>query len=68
MEITTPVRASHIELDIKGGEKCGFIRHYTETVRHGDETRIEHRTEKLKHSKKFLEFKSPVFQIVDGVL
>ena len=43
MEIMEPVQASHISIEFKGGEKCSFIRHYTETERHGNETRIVHR-------------------------
>ena len=68
IEILEPVQASHIELEIKGGEKCSFIRHYTETVHRDGEAHIEHRTEKCKHSKKFLEYKNRVFDIQDGVL
>ena len=68
LEIAESVAAHCFEMEIKGGEKCSFIRHYTETERHGDETRIVHKQETVKHSKKFLEFKSNVFNIQDGVL
>ena len=64
MEIMEPTHASHIELEFKGGEKCSFIRHYTEQ----DGDRTVHRQEKLKHSKKFLEYKNRVFDIQGGVL
>jgi hypothetical protein len=68
MEIMEAVECSHIELEFKGGEKCAFTRYWTETERHGDETRMVERHEKLKHSKKFLEYKANVFQIQDGML
>ncbi len=68
LHIFEEVHADHIELEIKGGEKCSFIRHYTEAVTRNGETEIEHREEKLKHSKKFLNFKDNVFPIVGGVL
>lgn len=61
LEIMEPVEAKHITLEFKGGEKCSFIRHWTE--HDGDETR--HRHEKLKHSKKFLEFKAKVYDFPD---
>ena len=64
IEIMEAVEASHIELEIKGGEKCGFIRHYT--TQNGDET--VHHADKLKHKKKFLEYKNRVFDIQGGVL
>lgn len=68
LEIMEAVQAEAIQLEIKGGEKCSFIRHYTETVHRDGEAHIEHRSEKLKHSKKFLEYKEKVFPIPDGVL
>ena len=63
LEIMEPVYAHHIEMEVKGGEKCSFTRFWTESERHGDETRFVERHEKLKHSKKFLEFKPSVFDI-----
>ena len=68
LEIMEQVNASHISIEFKGGEKCSFIRHYTESEQHGDETRIVHKQEKCKHSKKFLEYKNRVFDIQGGVL
>lgn len=68
MEIMEPIMASHIELEIKGGEKTSFIYHWTETERDGDETRTVHRERKCKHSKKFLEYKNKVFDIEGGML
>lgn len=64
IEIMEPVQASHIELEIKGGEKCSFTRHYTTT----HDGNVQHHSEKLKHSKKFLEYKNRVFDIMGGVL
>ena len=64
LEIMEAVEASHILLEIKGGEKCSFIRHWTEQ----DGDRTVHRHEKLKHSKKFLHFKDKVFDIQGGAL
>ena len=68
MEIMEPIEASHIEIEFKGGEKASFIRHYTEAVERNGETHFENREEKLKHKKKFLEYKNRVFDIQGGVL
>ena len=68
LQIHTPVAATHIEIEFKGGEKCSFIRHYTETEHDGDETRVVHKTEKCKSSKTFLHEKNKVFPIADGML
>ena len=68
LEIMEPVHCSHIELEFKGGEKSSFIRFWHETERHGDETRTVERHEKMKHSKKFLEYKNRVFDIQGGML
>ena len=64
MEIMEPVHATHIELEFKGGEKCSFIRYWHEQ----DGDRQVERHEKLKHSKKFLEYKNRVFDIQGGIL
>ena len=68
LEIMEPVMASHIELEFKGGEKSSFVRFWHEQEQHGDETRMVERHEKLKHSKKFLEYKNRVFDIQGGCL
>ena len=68
LEIMEPVQASHIELEFKCCEKCSFIRFWTETERHGDDMRTVERHEKMKHSKKFLEYKNRVFDIQGGLL
>ena len=68
IEITEAVEASHIELEIKGGEKHSFIRFWQEQEGEGDDTRWVERHEKLKHKKKFLEYKNRVFDIQGGVL
>ena len=68
INIKEALECSHIELEVKGGEKCSFIRHYTTTEQHGDETRVIHHADKLKHSKKFLEYKNRVFDIDNGAL
>lgn len=68
LSVDHEVQATHIELDFKGSEKGGFIRHYTETEQHGDETRIVHKQEKLKHSKTFLHTSSQVFSFPGGVI
>lgn len=36
INILEAVECSHIELEVKGGEKCSFIRHYTTTEQDGD--------------------------------
>ena len=61
LEIMEPVMASHISLEIKGGEKSSFIRHYTTVEGEGENARTVHHADKLKHSKKFLEYKGDVF-------
>lgn len=68
LEIAEPVMASHITLEIKGGEKSSFIRHWDEHVQDGDQTRVVHHADKLKASKKFLEYKGNVFDIQGGML
>ena len=68
LEIMEPCYASHISLEIKGGEKCSFIRYWTEYEGEGENRRAVEKHKKEKHSKKFLEFKEKVFDIQGGML
>lgn len=68
LEIMEPLAAKHIELEIKGGEKTAFKRHYTETEEVNGEMRTHHRVQKCKHKKTFVHFKSKVFDIPDEML
>lgn len=69
LEITEPTMASHISLEIKGGEKAGFTRYWSESTfdEEGKAVNVDH-VDKLKYAKKFLEYKGNVFDIPGGCL
>ena len=49
--------ARGISLEVKGGGKNGFTRFWHETETHGETTTIVEKHEKMKHAKKFLNYK-----------
>ena len=56
IEAHKPLEASHIEIEVKGGEKAGFTRHYH------DQEGNEH-SEPIKYHHKFADYKMRVFEI-----
>ena len=51
------MNAQGISLEVKGGGKNSFIRHWTTVEQHGDATEIVNHSEKMKHAKKFMSYK-----------
>ena len=56
LEIFEAMEVSHIEMEVKGGEKTSFIRYWTET----EDDRTVEKHEKLKNKKHFLGFKQNI--------
>ena len=71
MRVMQPIfNARGISLEVKGGGKNGFTRFWHETETHGETTTVVERHEKMKHAKKFLNYKQLVWmspqQIMPG--
>ncbi len=60
MEILQPLAATHIEIEVKGGEKAAFTRYWQE----GD----QERSERVKYNHRFAHYKMRVFEIPGYIL
>ena len=56
--------AKHIELEVHGCEKAGFIRYWMESHQDNDgNMHFEEKSEKVKFGKTFADYKMKVFEI-----
>ena len=67
LNLSAPFPATHLDIEVRGKEKCKFLTHHTRTIRRNGKTRTQHYTVTRRGEKKLMHYRVPLFSFVNSI-